>query len=112
MPEHEKFEQVGRLVEEVSRLKEEVHHVGEKLMRTFLAYQAMTQGQNPGYWRAENGEPIISRQPNRSGVPPQVDLGALLNQHELVEVLEKKQKLTAELNQATQRLRDLAPHLL
>jgi hypothetical protein len=44
------------------------------------------------------------------GQPTQLE--ALLNEHELIEVLEKRQRITEELNAATARLRGLVPHLL
>jgi hypothetical protein len=112
MTEHEKFEQVGRLAEEVSRLKGEVNHINEKLTHAFQAYQVMIQGSNPANWKVENGKLIVSPQPGRPIGQPSVNLGALLGEHELIEVLEKRQNLTTELNHATTRLRSLAPHLL
>jgi hypothetical protein len=108
MGDNEKFEQVGRLAEEVSRLKGELNHVNEKLSRAFAAYQRMVQGQSPMNWNVQRGEIIV---PAPYQQQPPADFAALLNKHELVEILEHKQKLAGELSAATERLKGLAPHL-
>ena len=109
MTEHEKYEQVGRLAEEVSHLKGELNHINEKLNQAYYAYQAMVQGQNFNAWSVKDGKLII---PMRQPQMPPVNLEALLSTRELVDVLEKKQHLTTELEATSKRLRDLAPHLL
>ncbi len=111
MSDNEKFEQVGRLAEEVSRLKGELNHINEKLTRAFFAYQFLTQGQSPGNWRVDNGK-VVAPAAGRNQSQPLPQLEALLNEHELIEVIEKRQKLTLELQGATDRLKGLAPHLL
>jgi hypothetical protein len=107
MSEHEKFEQVGRLAEEVSRLKGELNHVNEKLGRAYSAYQQMTQS-IPNMWNVVNGSVIV---PTPQRPQSNVDADALLNKHQLIEILEHRQKLTSELTGALERLKGLAPHL-
>lgn len=110
MSDHEKYEQVGRVAEEVSHLKGELNHINEKLNRAFQAYLRMTQGQMPGNWSAHDGKIIVQMTAYQSGQMAEPEW--LLGFHELREVLEKRQKLTGELQSATDRLRGLAPHLL
>jgi hypothetical protein len=110
MSEHEKYEQVGRLAEEVSRLKGELNQITEKLNRAFFAYNRMTQSGMINNWSTINGQLNI---PHGGQYPSNgAELEALLNKHQLVEVLEHKQRLTSELNAAAERLKGLAPHLL
>jgi hypothetical protein len=111
MTEHEKLQQIGGVAEEVSELKAGLNHITEKLTRAFTAYQLLTQGQSPNNWRVEGGKVIVPSMAGRApGQPTQLE--ALLNEHELIEVLEKRQRITEELNAATARLRGLVPHLL
>ena len=107
MSEHEKFEQVGRLAEEVNRLKGELAHLNEKTTRAFSIYQRMSQTQ-PQLWTASGGQLQI---PQTSTGMKNTDFDALLNKHELIQVLEHREKLKKELASATERLHGLAPHL-
>jgi hypothetical protein len=109
MSEHEKYEQVGRLAEEVGKLKGELNHVNEKLARASTAYNRL--GQSTGGWTgwSVNNKTLLIPAPSYGG--PMNDFSGLLNEHQLIEVLEHKQKLTVELNTATERLKGLAPHL-
>lgn len=109
MTEHEKREQIGMLAEEVSRIKGELNHINEKLTKALAAYQAMAGPRNINNWVVQNDKVVVVPQAQPS---PNIDLGALLNVHELKEVLEHKEHLTSELKIATDRLRGLAPHLL
>ena len=108
MTEHEKLQQIGGLAEEVSELRAGLNHINEKLNRALHAYTAMTQGQNITNWRVEGGNLIV---PQRPQLPPGLP-EALLNAHELIEVLEKKKHITEQLDAATARLKGLVPHLL
>ena len=108
MTEHEKDEQIARLVEEVSRLRGELNHINEKLNQAYLAYSAVSQGQTANSWSVKDGKLVV---PVRQPQMPPVKLEALLNYHQLVEVLDGKQRLTSELSEATKRLSGLAPHL-
>ena len=110
MSEQEKFEQVGRLAEEVSRLKGEINHINEKLFKVFSAAQRLAQSTGPNYWSVSGDTLIIPTNTNYGNQT--TDFSGLISKHELIEVLEHKQKLTAELSTATERLRGLAPHLL
>lgn len=109
MSEHEKFEQVGRLAEEVSHIKGDLNQIIEKLQRAFLAYVRLSQSGSFQNWKALDGKlhiPATNQYPQQN-----TDFGGLLNEHQLIEVLEHKQKLERELNAALERLKGLAPHL-
>lgn len=110
MSEHEKLEQIGRLAEEVSRIKGELNQVSEKINRASAAYIRLAQSPMAVNWSVQNGQLHI---PPANQYPAQnADFDALLNKHQLIEVIEHRQRLTQELNAASQRLRGLAPHLL
>jgi hypothetical protein len=111
MSEQEKYEQVGRLAEEVSHIKGKLAHLNEKLTRAQMGYQFLG---NPGMFsqlRVEDGK--LALPPNyvqRNQQQNQLD--GLLSTHELIQVLEEKERLTAEFNDVAARLKTLAPHLL
>src|ERR1700731_3034029 len=111
MSEHEKYEQVGRLAEEISHAKGKLAHVNEKLTRAQgdYAYASMSNSQVFQQLKAHEGKLIVPMtHPNQ---PPRT-LEGLLGTHELIHVLEEKQRLTVELNGLTSRLKELAPHPL
>ncbi len=112
MSEEEKYEQVGRAAEHYSHLKGELNHVQEKLNRAFMEMQFLVQ-QNQIFQtlKAEGGKVTYVPPPQLRGQALHSFEG-LLNHHELVHVLEEKQRLAAELHEATERLKALAPHLL
>jgi len=78
---------VGRVAEEVSHLKGELNHINEKLQRAYAAYSRMTQGQNVQNWSVQNGKLVVPGAPYNQ---PPADLDALLDAHQLKEILEKK----------------------
>jgi hypothetical protein len=104
MSEHEKLLQVGRLAEEYSKLKGELNHFEEKLNHANRSYQYVSQSFTS--LSLQNG--ILTVLNPRSGG----DLKGLLNEHELHEVLQERDRLRAELEESRTRLRALAPHLV
>ena len=111
MSDDEKLEQIGRLAKEVGHLKGEINHVNEKLSRAFFAYNRMSQSPMTNNWNVSDGQLNI---PSQSGQyqPQGAELDGLLNKHQLIEVLEHRQKLASELDEKSQRLKGLAPNLL
>jgi hypothetical protein len=109
MSENEKYVQVGRLAEEVSHAKGKLAHVNEKLTRAQGDYTYAVHQQVYPNLKAIDGRLII---PNiYPGQPPR-NLEGLLSTHELIQVLEEKQRLMSELAELSARLKTLAPHLL
>jgi hypothetical protein len=107
MTEHDKYEQVGRLVEEYSQLKGELNHVQEKLNRAQAAYSFA--GPNFGTLRIQDGQLVTQ---NAQYQHQQKNFEGLLGHHELKEVFERRDHLARELNEKAARLKALAPHLL
>lgn len=118
MSDQEKYEQVGRLAEEVSKLRGDLNHVNEKLNRAFFAYSKMGNSSNPANWTLKGDgqnqsiQLVVTTNYSNSQQIQNADLSALLNQHEIIKLLEQRDKLTKELNSTTERLRGLAPNLL
>jgi hypothetical protein len=113
MSEHEKYEQVGRLAEEVSHAKGKLAHVNEKLNRAQLSYAYAGHQQVFPLLKTNGGSLVVPNVQNfRPGTQPPNTLEGLLSHHELIQVLEEKERLTAELAGLTARLKELAPHLL
>lgn len=108
MSEHEKYEQVGRLAEEVSHAKGKLAHVNEKLSRAQRDYFFAGNSQIFQQLAIQEGKLVT---PNPHRVQPHPTLDGLLSTHELIEVLEEKQRLTSELDGLVARLKGLAPHL-
>ena len=106
MSETEKLEQIGRLAEEYSKLKGELNHVTEKCTKAAQAYSFAAQ-QFQTFVAV--GDKVMSR--SQPGTQLAV-LDSLLNQHQLVEVLNERERLTKEVKETGDRLRALAPHLL
>jgi hypothetical protein len=111
MSEHEKYEQVGRLAEEYSELKGHLAHVQEKLSLAQQDYVAASQGpQGVTGLRVMNGKLVAGPSPQSGN--RQRDLEHLLNSHQLIEVLEERNRLQKEIAEKAARLKALAPHLL
>ena len=108
MSEHEKQIQIGKLAEEVSRLRGELNHINEKLQRANSAYVRMQQSGGFTTWKVVDGKLVI---PINNQYKPAFEAEGLLNAHQLIEILEEKQKLDKELAETTERLKGLAPHL-
>jgi len=109
MSDEEKLLQVGRLAEEYSKLKGELSHVTEKAAATQRAYAFAAQG-FPNI-RVQGDKLVIQSQGAIRGQIP-AELSALLNEHQLLELINERERLTRELKETGDRLRALAPHLL
>lgn len=109
MSDEEKILQIGKAVEEYSRLKGELNHVQEKINLAQQSYVIV--GQNISAFRIQDGKLMAPPSPQH-GRAQQQTVDGLLSTRELIEVLETKERLTAEVNGAAARLRALAPHLL
>jgi hypothetical protein len=108
MSEQEKLEQIGALVEELSKLKGHLAHVTEKLVRAQQAYSVV--GANFAQLKIADGR-IVLATPQRH---PGQQLGnpdALLNENQLVEALQERDRLNNEIRVISERLKPLAPHL-
>jgi hypothetical protein len=107
MSEEEKEAQVGKLALEYSEVKGRLNHIEEKLQRFLLdcKHVAHPQG-NTSMLR------VVSEKPVMAVNPPQPPLDNLLSTHELVDVLEERERMKAEVAQFTERIRAVAPHLL
>ena len=110
MSEHEQEQNIGRLVEEMNHTKDKLNHVNEKLRQAQQDWSYLVQGGAYAYLQVRDGKIVAVGNPQGQRVQER-SLEALLNHHELVEVLEEKQRWTAKYNEAAQHFRTLAPHL-
>jgi len=111
MSEHEKYEQVGRLAEEVSEVKGKLAHVNEKLTRAQADYQFLANLNVFQQLKVQDGQLIVPNAPTSGQGQPRT-LNGLLSTHDLMRVLEERDRLTGEFNALAARLKTLAPHLL
>lgn len=111
MSEHEKYEQVGRLAEEVSQVKGKLAHVNEKLTRAQAEYQLLANFNVFQLLKVQDGKLIAPNAPPYNQ-PQRKTLDGLLGTHELIQVLEERDRLKAEFEDLAARLKALAPHLL
>lgn len=109
MSEEEKFMQIGRLAEEYSRFKEELNHVEKKVARVRQVYIFTTQ--NFQNLLVQGDKLVATPEPGIMQQPP-ADFHALLNMHELIELLNERERLRCEVKEIGDRLRTLAPHLI
>jgi hypothetical protein len=103
MSASEKLEQIGRLVEELNALKEKQAYVSEKLSRTKSAYQVASQ--QFVNLRVHADHVVYPSGPNLLPVEH------LLDDRQLLEAFQERDRLNAEIREVLDRLKPLAPHL-
>lgn len=111
MSEHEEQLNIGRLIEEMNHAKEKLNHVNEKLRQAHADWTYVSQPNVFQVLHAAEGKIIIPPGGAARAQAAPRSLEGLLSYHELLEVLEEKQRWTAKYNEAATSLRTLAPHL-
>lgn len=94
----------------MSEVKGKLAHVNEKLTRAQSDYQFLANFNVFQLLKLQDGNLIVPNPPGQR--QPARTLDGLLSTHELIHVLEEKDRLTAEFNELAARLKTLAPHLL
>jgi len=107
MTEHEKDQQIGKLVEEYSHAKGKLNHVIEKLNQFQASCAIMANAQSFQSLRVQDGKLSF----NRFAPQPHGSLDGLLNHSQLTEVVEEKYRFTEEVKSLRDRLVAVAPHL-
>src|SRR5271157_5447809 len=100
MSEREQREEIGALVEQYSELKGALARVDERLHRTEEAF--LLVGQN---WQTLHG--IDGRVVVQPALPMSGDVGALMDEPQLAEVLNERDRLDRKVKAATKRLKEL-----
>ena len=114
MGEQEKYEQVGRAVGEYSRLKGEKAHYEAKLSELSIAYGNASSVLGQKQVAVTNGKFAFVSKPGGGAYNPGAiaALDRLLGASDLRELIGEYTRIQNELGEATQKLRELAPHLL
>lgn len=108
MSDHEKLEQLGKMVEDYSQLKGQLNHANELLSKANGEYQLVSNAFQS--LRVSEGRLVCPPLPQTGN--QQRILSHLLSSAQLVELLTERDRLIQEVRAAGDRLRTSAPHLI